>query len=222
MIALADFLAEASMRTGSAPIVLDDPVTSLDYQRLAQVAERIVALSEKHQVIVFTHNILFACALLDLTDGKGLSYLEVIEENGRKGHVSSSSHPRTDSLKQTTGKINALIQDARSSEGEIRAAKIESAYERIRNWCEVFVEHELLQGVTERYSPHVGITKLDKIRVDRLAPAIGAIRPVFDRACRYIGGHSQPLETLGVRPTVADLEADWQQLQGARKDYIAA
>jgi hypothetical protein len=35
------------------------------------------------------------------------------------------------------------------------------------------------------------------------------IMPVFDKACRYIASHSQPPETQGIRPTLAELKADY-------------
>ena len=44
VIALADFLAEVSMRPSTAPVILDDPITSLDARRVDEVADRIVNL----------------------------------------------------------------------------------------------------------------------------------------------------------------------------------
>jgi hypothetical protein len=64
VIAIADFLAEASLRTGSAPIIFDDPVNSLDHRRVTEIAKRIASLSAEHQVIVFTHDIWFASEIL--------------------------------------------------------------------------------------------------------------------------------------------------------------
>ena len=64
-IALADFLAEAGLPNLIAPIVFDDPVNSLDYKRLRYVVDRIVALSEERQIVVFTHNIWFTAELLN-------------------------------------------------------------------------------------------------------------------------------------------------------------
>ena len=46
VIALADFIAEATLRRSSTPLVLDDPITSLDYKRLEYVVDRLVELSE--------------------------------------------------------------------------------------------------------------------------------------------------------------------------------
>lgn len=64
-----------------------------------------------------------------------------------------------------------------------------------------------------------GDAVLDKIKTQALQPAIEVIVPIFERACRYIAGHSQPLETLNVRPSLFDLESDWAALQAALRTY---
>lgn len=45
---------------------------------------------------------------------------------------------------------------------------------------------------------------------------------VFENAWRYIDGHSQPLVTVAVAPTMSALEADWKKLQECRKAYLTA
>lgn len=37
VIAIADFLAETSLRTGTAPVIFDDPVNSFDYRRATKL-----------------------------------------------------------------------------------------------------------------------------------------------------------------------------------------
>ena len=46
-----------------------------------------------------------------------------------------------------------------------------------------------------------------------------AIFVVFEKCCRYIASHSQPLETLNVRPSMSDLQADWKAVEDAMKKY---
>lgn len=222
VIGLADFLAEAGLRLSPAPIVFDDPVNSLDYRRIREVTDRIAALAEDRQVIVFTHNIWFAAELLERFEKNTsrCAYYSIVDDPAR-GTVVSGRHPRWDTVKGIKGKINQLIQEARTEEGPVREALIESAYSTMRSWCEVVVEVELLAGVTQRYQPNVMMTALDKIKVDRLSAAFDAITPVFKKACRITEAHSQPLETLSVRPTLAELEADWTAIQEARNTYTA-
>ncbi len=42
-----------------SPILLDDPVSSLDHDYSRKIADRLVAEVKQRQVIVFTHNIAF-------------------------------------------------------------------------------------------------------------------------------------------------------------------
>lgn len=59
VIGLAAFMAELQVAEGDNGIILDDPVSSLDYRWMDRVAERLVKEACKRQVIVLTHNISF-------------------------------------------------------------------------------------------------------------------------------------------------------------------
>lgn len=198
-------------------------MTSLDYRRIREVAERVAGLAADRQVILFTHNIWFATELLSRFEktSERCTYYTITDEP-KTGMVVSGSHPRWDTVKKTQGRINNNLQAARSSDGEVREALIANAYSRIRTWCEVAVEMELLAGVTQRYQPNVVMTALSKIKGDRLAEAVGVIQPIFEKACRIMEGHSQPLETLAVRPTLEELEQDWADLLAALEKYRKA
>jgi hypothetical protein len=217
VLALADFLAEARLAGITAPVIFDDPVSSLDHRRVREVAERVVRLAEDNQVIVFTHDILFTTTLLALSEkSRRCTYFQITDEDG-KGKVTRASHPRWDTLNGIKGKINSTIEAARNENGEARDALVRVGYGWIRSWCEVFTETELLQGVSQRYQPNIGMTKLEKINTEKLGDIIPKVTEVFEDACRFIDGHSQPLATLGVSPTLAGLEQHWAQLQDLKK-----
>jgi hypothetical protein len=221
VIALADFLAEASLKP-PAPVIFDDPINSLDYKRMREVVDRIVALSDTRQVIVFTHNIWFTTELLSRFEKRpqDCSYYDVARDGAKIGIISKGTHPRSDTFSNLRGRINTLIQTAEKATGEIQQALIEKAYELLRNICEVFVEQELLQGVTQRYQPNVMMTRLPNINFAELEAAVAVIHPLFEDCCRYIGSHSQPMETLNVRPDLATLKADWGKIQQVRTTYL--
>lgn len=221
VIALADFLAEASLQESSAPVVLDDPVNSLDYRRIYEVVARLTAISSTQQLIVFTHNIWFASLLLDLAK-KNCVFYQVRDDGRQKGIVSLETAPRTDSLSKLKATINEKLQEANKADGATRQALVESTYGSLRAWCEVAVEKQLLQGVVTRYQPMVRLTTLDQIKPAALKTATDAIVPVYERACRAIEAHSQPLETLNVRPTLDELRQDWETVQQALKAYEKA
>jgi len=221
VVALADFLAEASLKPDRSPIVLDDPVTSLDHKRLQHVVDRLVELSRGRQMVVFTHDIWFAAELLARFERspRECAFFNVAAEDGRVGEVTRASHPRTDTFKDRGKRVQRLIDGAERESGETRQAMVEQGYSELRGACEVVVERDLLQGVTERYRPNVRMTTLDQIRCDRLPAAFAAITPIFERCCR-MPLHSQPLQTLGIRPTLDDLKQDWASLRAAREEYL--
>lgn len=217
VLALADFLAEARLAGITAPVIFDDPVSSLDHRRINEVAQRVARLTDDNQVIVFTHDILFATTLLSLFEkSKRCVYFQVTDENG-KGQVARATGPRIDSLNAIKGRINKTIQTARTQEGEVRDALVHNGYSHLRSWCEVFVEDEVLKGVTRRYRANVQMSTLSDINTSELGEIIPKVTEVFDAACRYIDGHSQPLVTLGVSPTLAGLEQHWAELQELKK-----
>ena len=219
VLALADFLAEVRLAGITAPVVFDDPVSSLDHRHVREVAERLTHLATDSQVIVFTHDILFATTLYSLSEKSNhFAYFEVTDEGG-KGKVARGTHPASESISAIRADINSTIQAAKGQEGQARIALIRQGYSRIRAWCEVFAETELLQGVSRRFESNVRMTNLARIKVEKLATTIETVTGVFDDACRFTEAHSQAIATLGVAPTLEGLEADWSKLQETRDYY---
>jgi hypothetical protein len=222
VLAIADFIAEARLAGITAPVVFDDPVSSLDHRRVREVARRIASLADGNQIIVFTHDILFTTHLLSLFEKtKRCTYYQITDETG-KGKVTRATGPRWDTLSNIKKTINETIDAARKQDGEARAALVRTGYDWIRSWCEVFTETELLQRVTERYQPNVRMTALASIKLGQLPAAIETVTRIFEDACRYIDAHSQPLPTLGISATLATLEADWQELKECKKFHDTA
>lgn len=76
-LALAGFLTEVALNEGSGPIVIDDPVSSLDRDRSAKVADRIAEEAQKRQVVVFTHDMIFFNELCRAADEAGIEPVTV-------------------------------------------------------------------------------------------------------------------------------------------------
>src|SRR5262249_41224938 len=154
-----------------------------------------------HQTIVFTHNIWFAYELLAKANKKNLKYYDIRQEGSDAGVVTQGTHPRVDTPAQLRERVKKLIEAAAQATGEVRAALVEKGYEALRGLCEITVEHEMFKEVVTRYTPNVMMTKLEKINFEKLEETAKAIMPVFEKCCRYIESHSQPVETQGIRPT---------------------
>ncbi|MBW8173360.1 AAA family ATPase [Ornithinimicrobium sp. Arc0846-15] len=223
VLALADFLAESRMRGTKAPLIFDDPVTSLDYRRLDEVAARIQNLAETHQVVVLTHNIMFASALMAARQNKKLrtKIYEVRDGGEAKGILAPDVEPRLDTPADLAKRINVKLQEMTSAEPVVQDALIKETYDLIRAWCEAFVEQELLQNVTQRYRKNIMMTRLSKIDSSRLDAAIAVIEPLFDRACERMTGHSHAAEYMSTKPTVSEVQEDWEKAKAARSAYMA-
>ena len=222
VLALADFLAECRMNSRRNPIVFDDPVSSLDYRRLEAVAERLVDLAAEHQVIVFTHNIMFVVALLELRNrnSQRIAVLQVRERDDRKGVIVEDFEPRLDTPNKLKPRINEAIEEARGADPGMEDRHISRIYGLLRNWCEAFVEQELLGDVAHRYRPNIVMGNLHAIKPERLRDAIAEVERVFKRASRHIEGHSNPNEVQNAPPDMDDVKKDWAALQKARKAYV--
>ena len=222
VLALADFLAESCMNDSKDPIVFDDPVSSLDYRRLELVAARIARLAKDRQVIVLTHNIMFAAELLDhrQRNSDRTQFMQVRESLSEKGLVSPDVEPRLDKPGKLATRVDDAIRRASEASPSSQDDLIASAYDLMRSWCEAFVEQELLSNVSQRYRANIMMTRLDKIKVDRLSDAITILAPAFERICGYISGHSTPLEQQNISRTSVELQRDWAELKLVREEYV--
>jgi energy-coupling factor transporter ATP-binding protein EcfA2 len=218
-LALADFLAEVTAVPASSPVVFDDPITSMDYRRMREVCDRLIHLADDHQVIVFTHNIWFAAEMLSKAEKKKWKYYDIRSESGDAGVVTAAIHPRVDTPAQVSGRIRKMIEAADKAEGEVKAALVEKGYEELRNLCEITVEHEMFKGVVQRYYPNVMMTRLEKVNIAKLQETKATVTPIFEKCCRYIASHSQPIETQGIRPTLSELRADYEAVLKAREPH---
>lgn len=217
VLALADFLAECRTNGQNHPLVFDDPVSSLDDRNTERIAKRLSDLAEERQMIIFTHDIMFAAALIADRQAKQrrTTFVEVLDSGTElKGLIGQDVEPRLDQPRNLAKRTEAAIERAKAEPDLARKSElIEDAYSLMRSWCEVFVEQELFQSVTQRFRRHVMMTRLPKVRVDRLADAIEVISEMFDEISGYISGHSHALRQSGTKPTEGKLEQDWRKLQ---------
>ena len=219
VIALADFMAEARMSENAVPVIFDDPVSSLDHRHVREVAGRIADLASYHQVVVFTHDILFVNHLYSLLEKSDKNMFYLVTDNNGKGTVSPATGYRGNSISELNGRLSSAIDIASKSMGEERDSHVRQGYALIRAWCEVFVEHDVLAEATGRYQPNVSIGALKGIRISKLEHTIETVTSVFNDACRHIDAHYQPLTTQGTLPKLSDLESDWEKLRVCRSEY---
>jgi energy-coupling factor transporter ATP-binding protein EcfA2 len=188
--ALADFFAQIELEGYSGPLILDDPVTSLDELNTERVARRLVDLNRDrgNQIIVFTHNVFFLNSLLEITHEDKVVHLSksTDEITVLPGVQLGSESLLKRARNQIQERLNVVEQDAQPNEDALRAV-----YDLLSRYIETAVEISLLKEVVGRYRPNVRIQSLPRVRWNDAA--VGKLVELYNRTSRKGTRHSQPL-----------------------------
>ncbi len=169
-VALAGFFAELSITPSTSAIVFDDPVTSLDHHNVERIAKRIAQEALTRQVIVFTHNVLFASELERAMNDLGGRYTaRSIEKVSSPGVVRESlpfdtmkTGQRIDFLEKRVNPIKAKFENNE----EDYKTETESFYKDLRRTWERAIEEVLLNGIVIRYRRDVKPGNINDIFID--------------------------------------------------------
>ncbi|MBE5937212.1 MAG: hypothetical protein E7265_04185 [Lachnospiraceae bacterium] len=154
VVSLAAFFAESSGRNAKCPLIVDDPISSLDYKYEASVIRRLVEAGKKRQVIVFTHRLSMVVGLYDEC-GKMVPFREV-ELFGRgktKGVPIDSVVNGGKSLGKLKNLKNDKIAKLKKMDEYLPeyGEGIHYLCQQIRIHVEKCIEDTLLNGVVLRY-----------------------------------------------------------------------
>jgi hypothetical protein len=182
--ALAFFFAELRAGGGGGPIVLDDPVSSLDDPHRGRVADRLLAEAAHRQVIVFTHDLVFLVALERGSEADPALEYEVqqIWRAGDQIGLSSPDGPWPGQrVKKRIGRLRRRLQefpDAAEIGPEAYKREVKGWYEELRETWERAVEEVLLNEVVLRLRPGVETQRLASapdLTADRRAAVIAGV-----------------------------------------------
>ncbi len=212
-IAMAEFATDITIRRNFNTVLFDDPVTSLDYKRSETFAKLIYKLSQERQVIVFTHNIMFyyylynECAASKDKENKFFMVDQFDKDN--KGIITESFSGRLENLSEVKNKLKQYEQkiNSKSCTGDDLEEVLKAAYSNIRTWCELIVEEGFFKDLIKRYEPNIRFTVIKKINADFIGE-LDAVAELFEKACRWMLGHSQPTETQNSKATREDFNKD--------------
>lgn len=157
-LALACFLTEIELTEGSGPIVIDDPVSSLDRDRSVKVAERFAEEALKRQVVVFTHDMVFFNELCRAAQAVGIDPVTValFSDPDAAGKIDSAGvgwkalgvDKRIKQIKQRFAPMPKLHTTSPTDyEWEIKGL-----YGRLRDTYERVVEEVIFCDIVRRYS----------------------------------------------------------------------
>lgn len=159
VVSLAAFFAESSGKTIKCPLVVDDPISSLDQKFESYVIDRLVEAGKKRQVLVFTHRLSMVVGLFDNCKKENVEYAEVelLGRGKNKGVPTESAHnggKSASKLKKLKDENLARAKKMDENSEEYTEA-IHYICQQIRIYVEKSVEDTLLNEVVLRYRKSV-------------------------------------------------------------------
>ncbi len=212
-LSIAAFFAELSTADDPSGIVFDDPVSSLDFQWRNGVAWRLVQESQKRQVIVFTHDVVFLLSLRQYADELGVEPLDQHVRYQSKGAgVCAEELPWVAlPVKKKIGYLNNGWQaaDKLSRDGHQDAYEKEAKYlyGLLREAWERALEEVLLGGVVERYRPGVQTQQIAQI-ADISDVDCRAVETAMTKCSTWLPGHDKAAAARAPVPATGELKAD--------------
>lgn len=216
---LAAFFAEASGRNETTPLIVDDPISSLDYSYEEKVIDRLVKAAKHRQVIVFTHRISMVVGIYEKTKQNGIDYQEVtlLSSKIKKGVPSDISNIGGKVASQLNNLINTKLSRLKKLNefSEEYKSLCHNICQEFRNIVEKSVEDVLIGEVVKRFRRDIQtkgrLNKLVSITEDdcKLIDQLMTRYSYFD--------HSMSDETPLQEITIDELENDLLEL----KNWIA-
>jgi ABC-type Mn2+/Zn2+ transport system ATPase subunit len=201
-VALADFLTEVALDDNCSAIVLDDPVTSLDFAWKDLIAPILVKESTQQQVIIFTHDLHFLYCLKEAASkhhNLGLAAHWIEKRDGVPGWVFQNNTPVSEHEYKSSHKALEYWQKARKEPPEQQQASLQAGFGALRTSYEAFVIFDLFGSVVMRFSERISIERLKDVHVD---PDIReTVMEKVGLLSRYIEGHLHSDPYIAQKPT---------------------
>jgi ABC-type molybdenum transport system ATPase subunit/photorepair protein PhrA len=207
-VALADFFTEIALDEQSSGVVLDDPVTSLDFRWKETIAENVVKQASRLQVIVFTHDLHFLHCLKTKANENSVDIRAhwVQKRNELPGYVFIDNSPMSEKDFKTTTKATEFYEKAAapSINAEEQQYFLESGFAALRTSYEAFIIYELFGGVVLRFEERISGDRLGKIYVDETVR--DDVVESIGRISRYIGAHLHSDSQAAQKPPLEILD----------------
>lgn len=222
VVALAGFLAEVGLGQHSCPIVLDDPVSSLDHRYRATIAARLVSESEKRQVLVFTHDIAF---LLDLQEKAGevggihFTAQTVLQQNEAAGVPNEGLPWHAMPVKGRLGHLRRTLNEIKALHGVEQARYGKEAallYALLRETWEAAIEEVVFNKTVVRHGSEVQTLRLREVGVT--TDQYKTIDVNMSKCSTWMAGHDKSKKLDVHRPAPNELLADINTLNTFVRD----
>ena len=222
-LALAGFLTEVALTDGSGPIIVDDPVSSLDRDRSARVAERLAEEACQRQVVVFTHDIIFFNELCGAAERRGIEPVTIalFGDKDAAGKIDAAGMvwkglnvaKRIGRIKNDFVPVAKLLKTS-PADYEYR---VKHLYGRLRDTYERAVEEVIFKDIVRRGTD---VIQTQLLRYVTLPDAL-AIRFHEGMTRANTHSHDNPAADTVSVPKPEEFEVDIQALEELIKDLKA-
>jgi len=223
VVALAAFLADVTGTTRSLPVVLHDPISSLDQRFEESVAARLVELAETRQVIVFTHRLSMgvliehSAAQNEAKGGRSVVEVAAIDRRGSEAGVPATIKVFAQSPKKGFNELDGKVRAAAKLDHDDQQNSLKAACSNFRILMERVVEDHVCGKVVVRYRRDIktngmlsrltAVTKQDCELIEAMMTKYSAFE------------HSQSYETPLADIDRNDLLADIAKMVAWIKDF---
>jgi len=168
-VGLALFFSELDNTNAQSPVVFDDPVNSLDHQVRNHLGKRLVQIAKNRQVVVFTHDLLFASQLVKHAKDTNLNFISHVVDRSAlgAGRVNENTSPKMANLANLQEKYKKAVQNYEGLDFEAQERALANAFDYLRSSCECVIEELLFAGTIQRYDDHVRVQNLEEVVFDR-------------------------------------------------------
>jgi len=172
-ISLSDFFTESILDENCKGIILDDPITSLDYKRRDRIAKRLIEEAKTKQIIIFTHNITFLLRLQQFARNEEIELRTTTIRKIRKSvgiikpelpWIAQKVKDRIRYLRNDLVKLKKIETEGDPDE---YAKQIKSWFGLLREGWERSVEERLFKGVIERFGFGIQTQKLKRVEISK-------------------------------------------------------
>lgn len=151
VVVLAQFIVENKFNPDNHVLILDDPVNSLDLQRMGIIANNLIQLAKEKQIVIFTRNLVFFGWLKSAVGkDKLLKFYKfyVTEETQIDfkiyvGKITEKTNPNMETYKEYVSAINTTIsakETSAYSEDDIIDGHSSSLYAKVSPTISGFME----------------------------------------------------------------------------------
>jgi hypothetical protein len=216
-VALVDFLTEASLDPSCAALVLDDPVSSMDLDSKRRIAEILIELSAKRQVIVFTHDLVFLHALKACANRAKIDVTShwIRIEGDQPGYVYLDNSPTCEADYKSAEKARKYYREAKDAAPEKQEDLLKHGFGALRSSYEAFVIYGLFNEVVRRFEERVSFDRLKDVRVDQ--DIVDEVVGKMGVLSRYIEAHLHSDNYAGEKPTPELLLQEIEAFDALRK-----